>query len=54
MSNKAESAVGLSGGNLHIQPALEFRLLTPDGSHLGEGVTLDHRRARLEQQLDSM
>ena len=54
LGHTAETAVGLSGGNLHIQPALEFGLLTPDGSHLGEGVTLYHRRARLEQQLDSM
>ena len=34
------------GSYFHIQPALELRLLTPDGSHLGQGVTLDHRRAR--------
>ena len=54
LGHAAEAAVGFRGGDLHIQPALELRLFTPDGPHLGEGVTLNHRRARLEQHFDSM
>jgi len=37
----SKAAVGLCGSDFHIQPALELRLLTPDGPHLGKGVTLD-------------
>ena len=47
LGNAAEPAICFGGGDLHVEPALEFRLLTPDGSHLREGVTLNHRRARL-------
>ena len=42
----AEAAVGFRGCNFHVKPTLKFGLLTPDGSHLGEGVALDHRLAR--------
>ena len=42
----AEAAVGFGGCNFHVEPTLKFGLLTPDGSHLGEGVALDHRLAR--------
>ena len=54
LGHAAEAAVGFCGGDFHIQPALKLRLLTPDGTHYGQGVTLDHRRARLEQPLNSM
>ena len=47
LGHATEPAVGFGGSDLHIKPALEFRLLTPDGSHLRKGVTLNHRRARL-------
>ena len=43
----AQAAIGFGGGDLHIQPALEFGLLAPDGTHFGECVALDHRLARL-------
>ena len=44
----AQFAVGFSGGNLHVQPALELRLLAPDGAHLGQGVTLDQGQQALQ------
>ena len=47
LGHATEPAVSFGGSDLHIKPALEFRLLTPDGSHLRKGVTLNHRRARL-------
>ena len=47
LGHAAQTAVGFRCGNFYIQPALEFRLLTPDSSHLGKGVTLDQRPARL-------
>jgi hypothetical protein len=43
----AQLTIGFRGGDLHIQPALEFGLLAPDGAHLGQGVTLDQGRRGL-------
>jgi len=43
----AELAVGLGGGDLHIQPALELGLFAPEVAHLGQGVTLDQGRRGL-------
>ena len=47
LGHAAKPAIGFGGSDFHIKPALEFRLLTPDGSHFRKGVTLDHRRVRL-------
>ena len=46
LRHSSEAAIGFSGSDLDIQPALEFGLLAPDGPHLGQGVALDHRVAR--------
>jgi hypothetical protein len=43
--NATQLGVGLAGGDLHIEPALELGFLTPDATHVWEGVTLDQGRA---------
>ena len=33
---------GLDGGDLYLEPSVEFVLLRPDAGHLRAGVTGDH------------